>query len=155
FRTVQKVAQVVPEIVISGAGPVILEYIDGPTMGAITYAQQLDLGVPEEITRSAQAYLLVMLENNRSDRLDEDTQRLGELLTELGAIDLYVLPGRAARRLVDAREKAFWTAKAAGADDIIDVVVPRAAIPEYLRLSEEIATRHSSAVLGCGHAGDG
>ena len=33
--------------------------------------------------------------------------------------------GAAARKLIEAREKAFWTAKAAGADDIIDVVVPR------------------------------
>ena len=34
--------------------------------------------------------------------------------------------------LIEAREKAFWTAKANGADDIIDLVVPRASIPEYL-----------------------
>jgi glycolate oxidase len=56
---------------------------------------------------------------------------------------------------VEAREHAFWTAKAAGADDIIDVVVPRARIPEFLRLSAEIAQRHGSMALGCGHAGDG
>jgi glycolate oxidase len=155
FRTVEQVAASVPKTVASGIGPLILEYIDGLTMAAITHAQQLDLGIPEEIKQSAQAYLLVMLESTDPDRLDDDTQRLGELLTELGAVDLYVLPGGSARRLVEAREKAFWTAKAAGANDIIDVVVPRAAIPEFLKLSSEIAGRHGSMVFGCGHAGDG
>jgi glycolate oxidase len=155
FRTVDEVARAVPRAMVSGVGPLILEYIDALTMAAITHAQQLDLGIPSEIKETAQAYLLVMLESAHADRLEQDTERLGELLTELGAVDLYVLPGGAARRLVEAREKAFWTAKAAGANDIIDVVVPRASIPEYLRLSGEIAQRHGSVVLGCGHAGDG
>ena len=124
-------------------------------MAAITHAQQLDLGIPAEVREQVQAYLLVMLESTHSDRLDADTERLGELLTELGASDVYVLPGPAARRLVEAREKTFWTAKAAGANDIVDVVVPRASIPEFLRSAKEIAGRHASYVLGCGHAGDG
>jgi glycolate oxidase len=56
---------------------------------------------------------------------------------------------------VEAREKAFWTSKAAGAHDIVDTVVPRAAIPEFLAAAADIAKRHSSMVFGCGHAGDG
>ncbi|WP_028921061.1 FAD-binding oxidoreductase [Pseudonocardia acaciae] len=155
FRTVDEVAHSVPKVVASGLAPLILEYIDGLTMGAITHAQGIDLGLPDEVKETAQAYLLVMLESGHADRLDVDTERLGTLLTELGAIDLYVLPGTSARRLVEAREQAFWTSKAAGANDIIDVVVPRAAIAEYLRISAEIAQRHGSYVLGCGHAGDG
>lgn len=155
FRGVDEVARAVPKVVTSGVGPLILEYIDALTMAAITHAQQLDLGIPAEIRESAQAYLLVMLEDQHQDRVEQDTQQLGELLTELGAVDLYVLPGHSARQLVEAREKAFWTAKAVGANDIIDVVVPRASIPEFLRLSTEIAQRHGSTVLGCGHAGDG
>ena len=45
---------------------------------------------------------------------------------------MYVLPPGAAAQLIEAREKAFWVAKANGADDIIDVVVPAAAIPEFM-----------------------
>ena len=43
-----------------------------------------------------------------------------------------MLPAGAGAALIEAREKAFWMAKANGANDIIDMVVPRAAIPEYL-----------------------
>jgi glycolate oxidase len=45
--------------------------------------------------------------------------------------------------------------KAAGADDVIDMVVPRQRIPEYLRCVQELAHEHYSKVYGCGHAGDG
>jgi glycolate oxidase len=155
FRSVDEVARAVPKVVASGAAPLILEYVDGFTMAAITHAQRLDLGIPDEVKEKAQAYLLVMLESARSDRLDEDTEAMGTLLTGLGAVDLYALPGSSARRLVEAREKTFWTAKAAGANDIVDVVVPRAAMPEFLRVASEVAGRHDSMVLGCGHAGDG
>ena len=57
---------------------------------------------------------------------------LAELLSELGAIDVYVLPSASGQRLIEAREKAFWVAKGAGADDIIDIVVPRASISDYM-----------------------
>ena len=46
-------------------------------------------------------------------------------------------------------------AKAAGADDIIDVVVPRAAIPRYMAAVAEVAEEHGALVTGCGHVGDG
>jgi glycolate oxidase len=77
------------------------------------------------------------------------------LLARAGAADVYVLPEAAARRLIAARENAFWAAKRAGADDIVDAVVPRAAMAAFLGEVTQIATRHSRMVLGTGHAGDG
>jgi len=155
FADLGEVTRAVPKVVGSGVGPLILEYIDGLTMGAITYSAQLELGIPEDVKQSAHAYLVVMLESDAQTRLDEDTEKVGTLLGELGALDVYVLPGGAARKLIDAREKAFWTAKAAGADDIIDTVLPRAALPEFFAAITEIAQEHQTFVIGCGHAGDG
>jgi len=155
FGSVDEVARAVPKVVATGVGPLVLEYIDAFTMAAITHAQELDLGIPAEIKDSTQAYLLVLLESRAADRLDGDVAEVATQLSELGAVDVYVLPGPAARRLVEAREKRFWTAKAMGANDIVDVVVPRAAIPEFLAMAKEVAERHQSFVAGCGHAGDG
>ena len=78
-----------------------------------------------------------------------------KLFVELGALEIYVLPAHAAGQLISAREKAFFVAKAAGADDIIDAVVPRAAIPAFLAAAAEAATAHGALVTGCGHVGDG
>ncbi|MDQ3148214.1 MAG: FAD-binding protein [Actinomycetota bacterium] len=155
FATLEQITSAIPEIVGSGIGPLILEYIDVLTLAAITAHVGLDLGIPQETREAALAHLVVMMENTDGDRLDEDVQALGEQLSTLGALDVYVLPPQAAVQLIDAREKAFWVAKANGADDIVDVVVPRAAVPELMAAVAGIAQAHGSWVAGCGHAGDG
>jgi glycolate dehydrogenase FAD-linked subunit len=155
FPVLEDVTRAVPAIVASGVGPLILEYIDMRTMAVITAHVGLDLGIPSEIKERALAYLVVMMENAHADRLDEDVQELGEQLAELGALDVYVLPGQAAAQLIDAREKVFWVAKANGADDIVDIVVPRSTIPEFMATVAELGQTHQSLIAGCGHAGDG
>ncbi|MBX3313972.1 MAG: FAD-binding oxidoreductase [Actinobacteria bacterium] len=155
FPTLDEVAAAIPTIVGTGLQPTILEYIDFITMGAITAAAGLDLGVPDDVKDAAMAYLVVVLENRSDDRVEEDVAELGGVVTDLGALDLYVLPSGSGAALIEAREKAFWTAKAMNADDIIDLVVPRAEIPRYLAKVQEIAGESGSLVVGCGHAGDG
>jgi glycolate oxidase len=155
FTTLEAVTGAVPKILASGVGPLILEYIDMLTMAAATAYVGLDLGIPEEVREAAFAYLVVALESSHTDRLDADTHAVSEQLSELGAIDVYVLPPGAAASLIEAREKAFWVAKANGADDIIDVVVPRAAVPAFMTRVGELAADHEAWIAGCGHAGDG
>ena len=155
FSTLEQVTDAVPRIIDSGVAPLILEYIDLLTMSATQSYCGLELGIPQEIKDTALAYLVVMVENPIEERLDQDTQRLAEQLADLGAIDVYVLPPNSAAELLDAREKAFWMAKANGADDVIDVVVPRAAIPEFMQAVSGLATEHEAWIAGCGHAGDG
>jgi len=155
YRTLDEVAASVPAIVNSGVGPVILEYIDLLSMAGIAAANSLDLGVPQEIKDTALAYLVVVLEQRTAERLDEDVEELATQLHELGALDVYVLPSGAGAALIEARERAFWAAKGNGANDIIDMVVPRAQIPEYMTAVSEIAQRTGSLVAGCGHIGDG
>ncbi|HEY9391070.1 MAG TPA: FAD-binding oxidoreductase [Mycobacteriales bacterium] len=155
FAALPEVTRAVPEIVAGGIGPMILEYVDAFTMAAITANADLNLGVADQVRQAASAYLVVVCENRSAERLDSDVQALAEQLTGLGALDVYVLPAGAARRLVEAREKAFWVARAAGADDIVDVVVPRAAIADFLAAAGRIGAAHDTPVIGCGHAGDG
>ena len=155
FTSVADIAKAVPRIVQSGLAPMILEYIDTMSMAAITAARGLELGIGSDIKDAALAYLVVVLESRDQDRLDADIERLGDLITTLGALDVFVLPPRAASDLIEARERAFFAAKAAGANDIIDTVVPRAQIPEFLAQVSVIAQESGSMVVGCGHAGDG
>jgi len=155
FGDLDQVMRAVPAVIASGLTPNILEYVDNLTMAAISYHEKLELGVPEEVRDATQAYLVVGLENRDGDRLDGDVQRAGELLGELGAAEVYVLDGGSARKLIEAREKAFWTAKAAGADDVIDVVVPRSEMPGFLTTVRELAAAAEAGAIGCGHAGDG
>lgn len=155
FATLDEVTSAVPRVIDSGVGPMVLEYIDLLTMSAMTAAAGIDLGVSQEIKDGALAYLVVVLENSHADRLDDDVVVVGELLAGLGAMDVYVLPSHAAAQIIEARERAFWLAKASGANDIVDTVVPRAQIPEFMAKVSLIAGETASWVAGCGHAGDG
>lgn len=155
FGSLAEVTAAVPQIVASGVEPLILEYVDMLTMAAITQGEDIDLGIPASVRDSALAYLVVVQEGRDPGRLDADVAELAGLLSEAGAVDVYVPPATAAHRLIQARERAFWTAKLAGADDIVDAVVPRAEMGAFLGEVGRIATRHGRLVLGTGHAGDG
>jgi glycolate oxidase len=155
FSTLPEITRAVPKVVGSGVGPMIVEYIDIVTMSAITKEHSLELGVAPAVKEKALAYLVVVLENNREERLGEDSEQVADLLSGLGAIDVYLLPPTAGAQLITARERAFWVAKAAGADDIVDVVVPRAEIAGFMDDVSSAAQSTGSWVSGCGHAGDG
>ena len=155
FDTLDGVTSAVPRIVDSGIGPRILEYIDLLTLSAMTSASNIELGVPAEIRDTALAYLVVVLESTHEDRLEADVESLATQLAELGALDVFVLPAHAATQIIELREKAFWLAKANGANDIVDTVVPRANIPEFMAKVSSLANETGSWIAGCGHAGDG
>jgi glycolate oxidase len=155
FSSMEGITAAVPAIVGSGVGPMILEYIDVVSMAGITKNAGLDLGIPQDVKDATIAYLVVVVEARTADRLDEDVADVASVLSTQGAVDVYVLPPGSGTALVEAREKAFWTAKASGANDIIDMVVPRASIAVYLDRVASLATASGSFIVGCGHAGDG
>ena len=155
FPSVDEVAAAVPQIVRSGINPLVLEYVDGLGLSSLAANVGLELGIAPGVQDKAQAYLIVVLEQHLAPRLDEDLESLAEQLAVLGALDVYVLPPVSGAKLLEAREKAFWVVKALGANDIIDVVVPRASIPEYLQRIAAVAQSNASLVSAAGHAGDG
>jgi glycolate oxidase len=155
FPTIDEVADIVPGVVASGVAPMILEYIDRSTMKGLLRANDFSLGVPAAVMAATEAYLVVVLEGRSADRLDDDVADVATQLAAAGAHDVYVLPPGQGAELLAARERAFWMVKAAGADDLLDMVVPRASIPAYLRAVQRISEELGSKVFGCGHVGDG
>lgn len=155
FPALSGVTEAIPKILASGLAPSILEYIDLMTMAAIRDQLGLELGIPDEIRSTALAYLVLRMESGHAERLDEDVQATAELLADLGAMDVYVLPPGSATQLIEAREKAFWLAKANNADDIVDIAIPRGAIPAFMERVSQIGAEGGAWIAGCGHAGDG
>lgn len=155
FRRVDDVTAVVPAVVASGVEPMILEYIDRATMKGLLRYNDLALGIPDDVAAATEAYLVVVLEGRSEEQLDQNVAAVAGQLAEAGAFDVYVLSAGQGADLIAARESAFWMVKAAGADDVIDMVVPRNKIPEYLRRVQDLAASSGSRVAGCGHAGDG
>jgi glycolate oxidase len=155
FASVDAVAAVIPGILASGVQPMVLEYIDRSTMKGLLRRSDLSLGIPGQVAAATDAYLVVVLEGRSQGRVDDDVADVAGQLAAAGAHDVYVLLPDQGAQLLAARENAFWLVKAAGADDLIDMVVPRNRIPEYLRQVQRLADSHGSRIYGCGHAGDG
>ncbi|HLN16495.1 MAG TPA: FAD-linked oxidase C-terminal domain-containing protein [Acidimicrobiales bacterium] len=155
FDALRAVTEAVPRLMATGVAPLVLEYLDAVTMAGVTRSAGVELAIPDDVQQQAVAYLLVVLESTHEDRLLEDVEEVGGLLTELGALDVYVLQPTAGAQLISARERAFYVAKAAGADDILDVVVPRAAMTDYLAEVGRLAGDAGAFLAVCGHVGDG
>jgi len=155
FESIDEVTHAVPKLVATGIGPLMVEYIDKFSMVGITRYQGIELGIAEAVQEKALAYLLMIVEGRSDQRVDEDTEELGQLCLDLGALEVFVMPPAAAGKLIEGRERSFWVGKEAGLNDIIDVVVPRAEITHYMEKARAIAEKHSILLTGCGHAGDG
>jgi len=97
----------------------------------------------------------VVLETRTADQREADLVAAAELLSAAGALEVYVLEGAAAAKLIEARERAFWNAKEIGVNEIVDVVVPRASVTAYLEEVTELARDYGAYVSLCGHVGDG
>jgi glycolate oxidase len=155
FESVADVTSAIPELVSTGIGPLMVEYIDKLSMVGITRHHGIELGISEVIQDKALAYILMVVEGRSDTRVDEDAEDLGELCMGLGALEVFVMPPVAASQLIEARERSFWVGREAGINDIIDVVVPRAEITHYMEKVQLISQEHSTLITGCGHAGDG
>jgi glycolate oxidase len=155
FKTLAEITHAIPKLVATGLAPMMLEYIDVLTMASILQRSKMDLGIEPKLREQAMAYLLVVIEGRAAESVERDATELGDKCMELGAMDVFMLPSQAGRQLIEAREQSFWAGKAAGAGDIIDAVVPRAAIARYIDKAAQIAAEHQALVVGCGHAGDG
>jgi glycolate oxidase len=133
----------------------LLEYLDVTTMHALQSGGDLRLGVDPAVAEQSAAYLIVVLETRTREQLDADLEAAAEVLGDAGALDVYVLEGTAASQLIQARERAFWITKAAGANEILDIVVPRSTVPAFLEDVSALADKHGAYIAGCGHVGDG
>jgi glycolate oxidase len=155
FSDLATVATVVPALISSGLAPSLLEYIEPITLAALGRGTDLRLGVDPAVAERTAAYLVVVLETRTPEQLAGDLEAAATLMSDAGALEIYVLEGAAASELITAREKVFWLSKAAGANDIIDVVVPRSSVPKFLDEVSALAERYGAYVAGCGHVGDG
>ena len=155
FSDLHDVMGVVPTLISSSLMPSLLEYLDVFTMASLAKGTDLHLGVDPAVAEKTAAYLIVVLETRTAEQLEGDLVVAADLVTSAGALDVYVLEGASATQLIEARERAFWISKAAGAHEIIDVVVPRSAVPTFLDEVTELAKKFDAFVAGCGHVGDG
>jgi len=149
FPSIQTCGQAVSRMIAAGLVPRCLELLDKATLDAVRAH-----GVV--VDPRARAMLLVEIDGEPLS-MDSALQRVGEVATSSGSIDVLVAQDEAQRaRLWEARRQLSPVTRAMAKFKISeDVVVPRSKIPDLLAEIEAIAAATETRMLTYGHAGDG
>ncbi len=142
----------VPAVLSSGCEPTAIEFMEREVIAcAETY---LGKQFPDS---SADAYLLVRLDGASVEALRPAMDTLTDLALSIGAKDVLLAD-------TDERKESIWSARGAFLEaikssttemDECDVVVPRDAIPAFVKKSVEIGKQMNVRICSFGHAGDG
>lgn len=151
FSSLQDAIDAVPEILNLKTVPAGIEFLERSIVQIVE--KFLDRELPYH---QHEAFLLVIAEGESESELYEYFSHVEEICRSHGAVEAMVPGGeRAKRRLIEARENFYHALKRYAPMEIIDTVVPRNTIPEFIKKVKQISARYDIPVIVYGHAGDG
>jgi glycolate dehydrogenase FAD-linked subunit len=148
FDSPTSALEAVAQIMASGIGPSLLEFLDSTSLAAITAYR--DMGLPKH------ARALLLAQSDRGSRAAEDVAAMGAMCQKLGALEVAEASDAAeSAMLLEARRLVGPAMDALGVTLVDDVAVPRERLADLLVGIEGIA-KDFDVLIGCpGHAGDG
>lgn len=151
FPSVRDAASAVAAIFQAGITPSAVEFMEQEAI--LVAEQRMQKKFPYS---EAPALLLIEVDGFDSASLEKQTERIGEVVVELNAIDVYVAdsPDKQAQ-LWAMRRSIGESVKAISAYKEEDTVVPRAKLPDLMDAVAEMETKYGLRAICYGHAGDG
>lgn len=151
FANIQDAIDAVPEILKLEGTPTGIEFMERDIIEIVE--KYLDREIPYH---EYAAFLMIIMEGDSEKEIYQCLSRVEQICRQHGATEASV-PGsaRAGRRLLEARENFYHAMKAYAPVEVLDVVVPRSEIAEFVRRVKEISEEHRVPVIVYGHAGDG
>jgi glycolate oxidase len=151
FTNLQDAIDAVPEILRLKMAPVGLEFMERSIIEIVE--QYLGKELPYN---HHEAFLMLIMEGESENEILEYFSQVDEICKQHGAIEA-LMPSseRAKRELLDVREKFYPALRKFAPLEIIDIVVPRTKIAEFVKKVKEISDDHGIPVIAYGHAGDG
>ncbi len=149
FKTIEGAIEAVVEILRYGIIPLALEYIE---------REALEIG--EKVSGKKwppkdEANLMVIIEGRNEDELVELAEKIEEICIGKGASNAFIALGsREQRDLLEVRSLIYEGMKEM-VIEILDVSVPPAQIPEYVKRCNSVAEKMGFKIVNYGHAGDG
>ncbi|HUT56675.1 MAG TPA: FAD-linked oxidase C-terminal domain-containing protein [Phycisphaerae bacterium] len=156
FASTQEAIAAVPRIMTaSGLTPTSIEFMDQTAMRAS--CEYLNESIPYRKAGPEGAALLITLDGQDAARLERDYERVGELCSDAGAVEVYVADNATTSRRVwkvrmNIGEAYNVLSRHQSAEDI---VVPPARIPQMVAKLNELAEKYDAIIPCYGHAGDG
>lgn len=150
FNNLQDAIDTVPEILRLKMTPIGLEFIE---KDMFRIAEKY---TGEEIPYHHDAYLMIIMEGETEDEILDYFTEVEEICMRHGSVEAMVASSEPARKkLLEMREGFFHAIKRYAPMEIIDTVVPRSKIAEFVKKVREIGVDHGIPIMAFGHAGDG
>jgi glycolate oxidase len=132
----------------SGRRPCLLEFLDKPTVEAVSAYR--DLGFPDDIGA------VLIAQSDRGPAAPADLQAFAETARRCGATEVIVASDEAeAGLLIEARRLVGAALARLGTGLVDDVCVPRSRLIDLVEGIAAIAGKHGVQIPCCAHAGDG
>jgi glycolate oxidase len=150
FPTLADAGRAVSAVLSAGIVPATLEFLDHKCIRAVEEYAKLGL-------RLDAGALLLFGDDGSADSVDSNLNRIGDLCTETGALEVTLAESVArSEALLEARRCSLPALSRLGTITILeDATVPRPRLAEMVDRIDEIADRHNVPIATFGHAGDG
>jgi len=151
FTSLDMAIAAVPAILKSGILPVGIEFFEQDIAAVVEKYTGKELPMHDYA-----AYLIIIIEAESEAAIEATATELAEICLTSGAVDIF-MPGseRAKRSLLEMREKFFPAISSCGRPEIVDAVVPRSRIADFIGEIKALAADAGIPLISYGHAGDG
>ena len=150
FDTREEAIAVVPEILQEGILPLAIEYMERD----IAVESAKHLGEIWPATKGS-VDLIIILSETKEDDLYEKSEQIVEICDRYNALDTMIAETSKEQQNILAIRSNVYTAVVHDAADALDMAVPIASIPAFMKEIFEIADKYGARTPAVGHAGDG
>jgi glycolate oxidase len=151
FDEGEAAARALTKIFTARVTPSVAEYLEGAALRCAE--EKFETSFPQS---DAEAHLMLELDGNDRALLEKEAETVGEICLAEGARDILLADDRARmEKLWEMRRGISEAVKSVSIYKEEDTVVPRARLPELVRVVKDICTEHAISAITYGHAGDG
>ncbi len=153
FRSAEDACAAVNQIFLAGHTPSALEFMERDALEwSMRFTQNSSIAVPDDIA----AHLLIEVDGNNPDQLMADMESIAEIVSRYDIDEPLLADTHEQKETLWAlRRKVGEAVKSHSVYKEEDTVVPRAELPELLRIVKSIGAQYGFKSVCYGHAGDG
>lgn len=153
FRSAIDACAAVNAIFMAGYLPSAMEFMERDAIEwSMKYVESAGVSLPQDI----QAHLLIEVDGNNLDQLYKEMEAIAEVVQQFDIDEILFADSHEQKQMLwTLRRKVGEAVKSNSIYKEEDTVVPRAELPELLRIIKEIGKEYGFHSVCYGHAGDG
>ena len=153
FRSPVEACAAVNAIFLAGYTPSALEFMERDALvWSMRYVQSTGINLPDDIA----AHLLVEVDGNHMDELYRDAEAISKIVGQYDIDEILFADSHEQKQMLwTLRRKVGEAVKSNSIYKEEDTVVPRAELPELLKIIKNLGAEFGFRSVCYGHAGDG